>query len=198
MVRSKKVVSMLLAAVVAITNIPVRNVTAAEQSDVERTGHLAEESKFLVTFDSETGGIVSMKLDNDPNKGNSDLELNWANGSKNTSANGQNFGDTTWGMGPLYNAAAPTALEITDTKSEAVFQTEDTKVEIVRELKEDSSVIEETYTFTNTSDTPVRMRREIWEFMCPLTITMKQVIWLQSEDAIRISGQARIIVISTQ
>lgn len=155
MVRSKKVVSMLLAAVVAITNIPVRNVTAAKQSDVERKGHLAEESKFLVTFDSETGGIVSMKLDNDPNKGNSDLELNWANGSKNTSANGQNFGDTTWGMGPLYNAAAPTALEITDTKSEAVFQTEDTKVEIVRELKEDSSVIEETYTFTNTSDSPV-------------------------------------------
>ncbi len=155
MMRSKKIIGMLLAVVVAITSIPITNVTAAAQPDTKNAGNPAEESKFLVTFDAQTGGITSMKLDNDPNKGNSNLELNWANGSKNTSANGENFGDTTWGMGPLYNSTSPTTLEITDTKSEAVFQTENTKVEIVRELKDDNKVIEETYTFTNTSDSEV-------------------------------------------
>lgn len=57
MVSSKKVVGILLAAVVSFTSIPVSNVTAAAKSDAESTGNLAEDSKFLVAFDSQTGGI---------------------------------------------------------------------------------------------------------------------------------------------
>lgn len=151
--KCKKVVGVLLAAVITLTSLPFSQAAAAEGK--ENGADLAAESGFEVVFDSDTGGITSMKLDNDPHKGDSELELNWVNGSKSTSGNGVDFGDTTWGMGPLYNSEAPASLEITDTKSDAVFETDQEKVHIVRELTEENRVIEETYTFTNTSDTEI-------------------------------------------
>ncbi len=153
--RCKKFLSMFWAVAMVCTAIPAGAVLGAgadvdaEERSVENP---ALESHFELVFDESTGAVSSMKLDNDPNKGNADLELNWVNGSKNTSGNGVDFGDTTWGMGPLYNSYSPTALSITETKSEAQFDADGTRVQIIRELADDSRALEETYTFTNTSE----------------------------------------------
>ena len=151
----KKVASFMLAAVMILTSVPGVNTNAAVQTEDVSRAHMAEESKFEIAFDSSTGAITSMKLDNDPNKGNPNLELNWVNGSKDSNGNGVNFGDTTWGMGALYNSQSPSELTITESRSESAFQTENTKVHIVRELTEDNTALEETYTFTNTSASAV-------------------------------------------
>ncbi len=111
----KKFLSVFWAVTMVCTAIPAGTVLGAGadvDAEERSVDNPALESHFELVFDESTGAVSSMKLDNDPNKGNADLELNWVNGSKNTSGNGVDFGDTTWGMGPLYNSDSPTALSI--------------------------------------------------------------------------------------